>query len=216
MKIIVGMLFFSVVFSLDDHDDIGFLYGVLGRMNDEDDTARELQDSSIIHTGDEIRINAGYRKDTHFYVIYKGSEGEFALLYPENNKIVDNVADVPDTIFTTVLYWSKITDPTGYETFFLINSTLARENLFNLFTRYDKVNTKGRVKLAKKIQYEIDSLDPETKQDLTSIGSRLDKPVVGGVAFRGDSGEELRDMSLTHSCRGAFGIAFKKIVISHQ
>ena len=216
MKIIVGMFLFSLVFPLDKQDDIGFLYGVLGRMNFEDDTVMVLEDTSIIHTGNEIKINAGYRKDTHFYVIYKGSEGEFALLYPENNKIVDNVADVPDTIFTTVLYWSKITDPAGYETFFLINSTLARENLFNLFTRYDKVNTKGRVKLAKKIQYEIDNLDPETKQDLTSIGSRLDKPVVGGVAFRGDSGEELKDMSLTHSCRGISGIAFKKILLNHQ
>ena len=82
--------------------------------------------------------------------------------------------------------------------------------------RYNKVNEKGRTKLAKKIQNEIDLLNPETKQDLASFSSRLDEPVVGGVAFRGDDGAELKDMSLTHFCSGEFGIAFKKIILNHQ
>ena len=216
MKIIASIFLFSIAFSIDEQDEIGFLYGMLGHIDSYDDTSMVLQDSSIIHTGDEIRINAGYKKDTHFYVIYKGSEGEYILLYPEDSKHLDHVANLPDTIYTTILHWTKLTDPTGYETFFLINSSFVLEDLLNLMKRYDKVNAKGKMKLAKKIQLEIDDLDPETKQDLASIGSRLDKPIVGGVTFRGDDGEALKDMSLTHSCNGEFGIAFKKIMLNHQ
>jgi len=216
MKIIASIFLFSIAFSVDEQDEIGFLYGILGHLGSNDDTSMVLQDSSIIHTGDEIRINAGYKKDTHFYVIYQGSEGEYMLLYPEERERVDHVSNLPDTIYTTILHWTKLTDPTGYETFFLINSSFVLEDLLSLMKRYDKVNAKGKVKLAKKIQFEIADLDPETKQDLASIGSRLDKPMVGGVAFRGDDGETLKDMSLTHSCNGEFGIAFKKIMLNHQ
>ena len=73
---------------------------------------------------------------------------------------------------------------------------------------------KGRKKLAKQIQNEIDSLDPEKKQDLASISSRLDKPVVGGVTFRGEDEDNLTDISLTNSCTGISGIAFKKILLN--
>jgi hypothetical protein len=210
-------MLFSLVFSLDEQDEIGFLYGILGRLSPQNDVATVLQDTAKIHTGDQVRINAGYKKGTHLYVIYKGSEGEFALLYPENDNVLSNSVDLPDTIYATVLPWSPFTDPTGYETFFLINSTTVRENLTNLFKRYDKTNEKGRKKLAKKIQNEIDSLNPDIKQDLSTLGSRLNKPVVGGVTFRGDDDEDqLKDISLTHSCRGNSGIAFKKIILNHQ
>ena len=214
----VGWIFFlSIVFSLEKQPDIGFLYGVLGRTNSQDDQTIILQDSSTIHTGDEVKINAGYQKDTHFYVIYKGSKGEFALLYPDKDNFSDNQAVLPDTIYTPVLNWALFSDPPGYETFFLINSKVYQENLINLINRYDKVNDKGKKKLAKQIQNEIDHLNPDNKQDLSSIGSRLNKPVVGGVTFRGDDdGDELKDMSLTHSCMGKSDIAFKMIILNHQ
>ena len=70
--------------------------------------------------------------------------------------------------------------------------------------------------MAKKIQNEIDKIDPEKKRDLNSIGSRLDKPVLGGITYRGDNKDEVMDISLTHSCIGISGIAFKKILLNHQ
>jgi len=216
MKIIVGLLLFSMVFSLDEPEDIGFLYGVLGRLNYQTDTTTVLQDTSIIHTGDEIRINAGYQKETHFYVIYRGSEGEYDLLYPEDDKIVANMAELPDTIYAKILPWTQFSDPSGYETFFLINSAQVQENLINLFKYYNKVNEKGKKKVAKKIQNELDNLNPDKKRELNSIGSRLNVPVVGGITYRADSKDELKDISLTHSCRGNFGIAFKRIILNHH
>jgi hypothetical protein len=43
----------------------------------------------------------------------------------------------------------------------------------------------------------------------------LDKPVAGGVAFRGED-DGLKDISVTHDCFGIDGIAFKKIVLIHK
>ena len=212
MNIIIGCIIISSIFANDS--DISFRYGILGHLRSQNEKITELQDSSIIYSGDEIRINAGYNKGTHLYVIYKGSAGEFILLYPEESELVDNVTDLPETIYTTVLHWSPLSDPIGFETFFLINSNLELENLLALFKRYNKVNEKGRIKLAKKIQNEIDKWGGT--QDLSSISSRMDEVVVGGVAFRGEDDGGLRDMSLTHSCKGDFGIAFKKILINHQ
>ena len=205
-----------MTFPLEKQSDIGFLYSILGRINSQEDNAIILQDSSIIHTGDKVRINVGYQKNSHMYVIYKGSEGEFDLLYSDNIKMQRNLADLPDTIYTTVLPWSLFSDPIGYETFFLINSDKFQENLTNLFTRYTKVNKKGQKKIAKQIQNAIDNLDPDGKNDLFSIGSRLDKPIVGGVTFRGDDKEELKDLSLTHHCIGNAKIAFKRIILNHK
>ena len=75
---------------------------------------------------------------------------------------------------------------------------------------------KGQAKLAIRIQDKIDSLDPDIHDDLSSIASRLDKPVAGGVSFRGNEDDGLRDQSLTHECRGNSGIAFQKIVLDHK
>ena len=216
MKIVAGIVLFSLSFSLDLKDDISFLYGMLGRLDLQDDSTMVLQDTSIIHTGDEVRINAGYQKGTHFYVIYKGSEGEFDLLYPDNNKVVIDMTNLPDTIYATVLPWIQFNDQIGFETFFLINSASIQEDLISLFNSYNNVNEKGRKKLAKKIQDMIENLNPETKQKLASIDSRLDKPIFGGITYRGEDGDELKDISLTHSCRGNFGIAYKKIVLNHR
>jgi hypothetical protein len=216
MNIIIGCIIITSIFANDTDSKISFQYGMLGRLESTNNQIIELQDSSTIHSGDEIRINVGYNKGTHLHVIYKGSAGEFILLYPEESELVDNVTDLPETIYATVLHWSPLSDPIGFETFFLINSNLELENLLALFKRYNKVNERGKTKLAKKIQNELDLLNPETKQDLASISSRLDEAVVGGVAFRGDDGAELKDMSLTHFCSGKLGIAFKEIILNHQ
>ena len=179
MRIIIGILFFSVVYCANQQDDLCFTYGVLGRLQSQDEKITVLQDSSMIHTGDSVRINVGYVKGTHLYVLYHGSEGEYMLLYPEGSLLDDNLNDLPDTTYATVLHWSQFSDPIGFETFYLINSSIVLEDLLTLLERYDRINAKGKIKLAKKIQNELDKLDPETKQDLASIATRLDKPVLG-------------------------------------
>ena len=132
-------------------------------------------------------------------------------LYPEEL----NPETEQDTVYQTVLRGGLV-DPKGIETFYFINSKTQLTELEKLMARYGRAPDKARVKLANRIQGMIDDLDPSVKGDLALIPNRLDKPMVGGVAFRGDDDDNLKDMSLTHTCTGSNGVAFQKIVLNHQ
>ena len=100
--------------------------------------------------------------------------------------------------------------------FYFINTTESLSDLITMLGRYETAPPKGQKILAKRIQEKIDTLDPDVQGDLSSISSNLAKPVVGGVAFRGEDDDGLKDLSVTHECLGSGGIAFKKIVLIHK
>ena len=211
MKIIITLIIcVASLHAEDDVGDISFKYGFLGRLQSNPDSTVELSDSSIIHTDDTIIINVGYVNKTYFYLIYMDSKGVYELLpkelHPETKQ---------DTVYDRVLN-GRLVDPIGPETFYLINSIARLTELEKLMARYSNAPKKAKVKLANRIRGMIDDLDPSIKGDLTLIPSRLDKPMVGGVAFRGNDDEKLNDMSLTHTCIGSNGVAFQKIVLNHQ
>jgi len=212
MKIIITLIIcVASLHAEDDVGDISFKYGFLGRLQSNPDSTVELSDSSIIHTDDTIIINVGYVNKTYFYLIYMDSKGVYDLypdeLHPESEQ---------DTVYLLKALYGGLVDPIGMETFYFINSRSQLTELEALMVRYDKAPEKARVKLANRIQGMIANLDPSTKGDLSFIPNRLDKPMVGGVAFRGDDDDVLRDMSLTHTCTGSNGVAFQKIVLNHQ
>ena len=192
-------------------EDISFRYGFMGQLQSNPDSTVELGDKSIVQTGDAVSINIGYLRDSYFYLIYLDSDGNYSLTLPKDS--IDENSQ--DTLYTTVLR-GELTNPPGKESFYLINSKLPLSYLTKLLSRYENAPDKAILKLAKKIQVELDALDPNEKAELSSIASRLDKPLVGGVTFRGDDDDELKDMSLTHECKGRGGIAFIKIVLNHK
>jgi len=209
------ILFILSSIQAEANNELNFSYGFLGQLASDPKTIVILDDQAVLKTNDKVRINIGYQKQSDFLVIYKGSQGEFMLLYPDGENTV-NSDTIPDTLFTTALPWSSLDDPIGEETFYLINSLTELVNLKKLLKRYDKAPEKGKQKLSKKLQDQLNALDPNSKADLSSIASRLDKPLVGGVAFRGEDDETLKDQSITHECKGTGGLAFKKIVINHK
>ena len=210
MKLLSLIILITGVFADSLEKDISFRYGLLGQRQSNPDSTVELGDNFIVQTDDDIRINIGYILNSHFYLIYLDSEDSYSLFLPD----VSRNENKQDTLYTTVLR-GVLTDPPGNETFYLINSLSPLTDLVKLFSRYESAPKKGKIKLAKRIQTHLDDLDPNVKADLSSIASRLDKPLVGGVAFRGDD-DELKDMSLTHECKGTGGIAFLKIVLQHK
>ena len=210
MKIIITLIIcVASLLAEDNVGDISFQYGFLGQLKSSPDSTVELSDSSIIHSDDKIIINVGYVNNTYFYLIYVDSEGIYDL-YPEDL----NPDSEQDIVYQRVLS-GDLFGSIGLETFYFINSKIQQTELETLIARYKKAPEKARVKLANRIQGMIDDLDPSTKGDLAFIPNRLDKPMVGGVAFRGDD-DVLKDMSLTHTCIGFNGIAFQKIVLNHQ
>jgi hypothetical protein len=215
MKIIIILLIcVPSLLAEDNAGDISFKYGFLGQFKSNPDSTVELSDSSIIHTDDEVRINAGYLSRTHFYAVFLSSEGEYMLLYPEDASKEEKSPS--DTTYVTALQWNSFIDPAGLETFYLINSEEPQADLEKLFRRYAKAPEKGQAKLGKKIAAILNSLDPDKKEGLANLSKRLDKPLVGGVAFRGEEDEKLKDQSLTHTCSGKNGIAFQKITLIHK
>jgi hypothetical protein len=214
--IVFCIIIISIFYADEKNNNIGFKYGFLGQMKSNPDSTVVLSDGYIIHTNDKVRINIGYVKESSFYLIYIGSAGEVMMLYPDPLEGKANEEAKLDTIYASALPWSPLSDPPGYETFYFINSRAPLTELTKLMRRYEKAPEKAQVKLTNRIQEMIDDLDPSVKGDLALIPNRLDKPMVGGVAFRGDDDDNLKDMSLTHTCTGSNGVAFQKIVLNHQ
>jgi hypothetical protein len=208
LSFIIGITF---IFANSKQGDIGFRYGFLSRPSYDSDSLTVLSDSSIIHTGDDLQINIGYKNKTNFIIVYIDAGEGYMSLYSSD----DEEDSSQDTLYVYPVKWSEMQTPTGLETFYFINSNESLSDLNTMLGRYDRAPPKGKSKLAVRIQDKINSYDPDVQDDLSSISSALDKPVAGGVAFRGED-DGLTDLSLTHDCLGTGGIAFKKIVLIHK
>jgi hypothetical protein len=195
----------------DDNVNLGFRYGFLSKPTYDSDSITVLSDSSIIHTGNFLKINIGYKNKTNFCIAYRDADGGYMSLYSSDDDKDSN----QDISYVTALHWAKMMPPSGIETFYFINSAESLSDLKTVLGRYQDAPPKGKSKLAVRIQDKINSYDPDMQDDLSSISSVLDKPVAGGVAFRGEE-DGLKDLSVTHDCSGTGGIAFKKIVLIHK
>ena len=212
MKIIIVLFVIIASVSAADNLEIGFRYGLLGRVESKPDSTVVLSDSSIIYTGDEVQVNVGFLSESSFLLIFKGSQGEFDLLYDNSTE----AASKQDTTYRIAYPFNAFTDPPGLETFYLINSITPQLELIKLIGRYEKAPEKAQVKLANQIQAKIDALNSSIKGDIADVQFRLDKPMVGGVSFRGEEDEGIHNMSVTHECKGSGGVAFQKIVFNHR
>ena len=208
LSIIIGITF---IFANSKEGDIGFRYGFLSKPSYDSDSLTVLSDSSIIHTGDFLKINIGYKNKTNFCIAYRDAEGGYSPLYSSDDEKDSN----QDTLYISALHWAEMKKPTGLETFYFINSNESLSDLNTMLGRYENAPPKGKSKLAVRIQDKINSYDPDMQDDLSSISSVLDKPIAGGVAFRGEK-DGLKDLSLTHECFGTGGSAFQQVVLIHQ
>jgi len=208
LSIIIGITF---IFANSKEEDIGFRYGFLSKPSYDSDSLTVLSDSSIIYTGDLLKINIGYKNKTNFCIAYRDADGGYMPLYSSDNEKDSN----QDTLYVYPLHWNEMNKPTGLETFYFINSNESLSDLNTMLGRYENAPPKGKSKLAVRIQDKINLYDPDVQDDLSSISSVLDKPVTGGVAFRGEE-DGLKDLSLTHECFGSGGSAFQQVVLIHQ
>ena len=208
LSFIIGITF---IFANSKAGDISFRYGFLTKPSYDSDSLTVLSDSSIIHTGDFLKINIGFKNKTNFCIAYRDAKGEYMLLYSS----YDEEDSTQDTLYVYPLQSAEMQTPTGLEAFYFINSNESLSGLNTMLERYGRAPPKGKSKLAVRIQDKINSYDPDVQDAWSSISSVLDKPVAGGVAFRGED-DGLKDLSVTHDCLGASGIAFKKIVLIHK
>ena len=129
-RILICVMSITFIVANSKTEDISFRYGLLSKSSYDSDSLIALSDSSIIHTGDLIRINIGYKNKTNFCIVYKDAEGGYMSLYSS-----DDEADLKqDTLYVYPLSWtqhqihhnmpqSEITNPLSPQTHILINTT---------------------------------------------------------------------------------------------
>ena len=206
IKILIFLI--GVAFS-EETNEIQFQYGILLKSASKSDSIIALEDSSIIHTGDEVRVNIGYPSGSYFYVIFVGTDGEYQDFYSEKSPAGDSL------FYATGLPWNKFDDTPGWETFYLMTSVNPLTELESSLNKYEKSKGKIKLRLGNKIQSILDNLTPSNRS-IDHFASALEEPLVGGVTFRGDDDELLKDPSITHTCSGKNGIALLTIKLNHK
>lgn len=208
-------LLFILLNFIYTNENIEFNYGFLLKKDLKSKNIISLSDSSKIYSGDYIKINIGYDENTNFYIIYKSAENEFILLKNKESSNIKKSKIIDEKIYFTGLTWSKLKPPKGYEQFYFINSNTILFELVTLLEKYKKAPKRGKEKLYKKIELELNKYNPDIKTNLSMVSSKLNKPISGGVTFRGED-DEFNELSLTHKFIGNQNIAFKKITLIHE
>ena len=207
------ILFFSALLIAQDSNElISFRYGFIGQEADNPDSLFIVEDGSVLNSGDGLKLNFEFEKGTFSYVAHLSSKEEYALLYSSSSQ---EETEKTDAIFTT-LGWQSLDDVTGDEVFFLLSSGERLQKLEDLFGKYNQAKGKSRRKFSKRIASELENLEKidETKKS-SQLVQRLEKPVMGGVTFRGVTSEDLSQHSLSHKASGD-RIAQAVFTIDHQ
>ena len=154
-----------------------------------------MEDGSVLNSGDGLKLNFEFEKGTFSYVAHLSSKEEYALLYSSSSQEEPEKADA---IFTT-LGWQSLDEVTGYEVFFLLSSGERLQKLEDLFGKYNQAKGKSRRKFSKRIARELENLEKidDTKKS-SQLVQRLEKPVMGGVTFRGAPVGLVMEQNLTH------------------
>ena len=85
MKKIIFLSFYLASIFADDNVNIGFRYGFLAKPSYDSESLTVLSDSSIIHTGDFLKINIGYKNKTNFCIAYRDAVGGYMSLYSSDD-----------------------------------------------------------------------------------------------------------------------------------
>ena len=186
-----------------------FHYGFIGQHDDQQ--LYVIEDRADLASGSKLKLNFEYPTGSWFYVCYLSSTDEHALLYASNTGLDANEQAIFDTVG-----WLALDENIGTETFTLIASERRLEKLETLFNNYSKASDKSRKRFAKRIARTLDDLQKQLKKsDSLQLTQRLDTPIMGGVTFRGVTGEEISQHSLSHKTNGD-QIAKAIFVIQHH
>ena len=186
-----------------------FHYGFIGQHDDQQ--LYVIEDRADLASGSKLKLNFEYPTGSWFYVCYLSSTDEHALLYASNTAPDANEQAIFDTVG-----WLEFDENIGTETFTLIASERRLDTLETLFNNYSKASDKSRKRFAKRIARTLDDLQKQLKKsDSPQLTQRLDTPIMGGVTFRGVTGEEISQHSLSHKTNGD-QIAKAIFVIQHH
>ena len=179
---------------------VSFRYGFIGKKSTNLDSLFIVEDASTLHSGDQLRLNVDFEKGTFSYVIHHTSQNEYVLLYSSSSHIEN---DKNNAIFSSFnVDWSTLDNNIGEELFYLLSSKIQIISLEQYFKDYDQAKNKSKQRIGKKIARELDSFQNEEDKKSSQLVQRLEKPVIGGVTYRGATESVIMEQSLTHNAIG--------------
>ena len=209
LVLISTSLFFCSILFAGTKEELLLEYSVLHRAQGSD-VINSLEIGDTIKTADDLRINAQFKNHLVCYIIYEDPHKNVTFLYNSSSGQKKN-----SEIHFHTTDWLKFSLPVGVETIYLILShtqLIALEKL----VKDIGISSGGRArKFYKRFNAEIDKLS-SPEDNSTQLATRLDKPIVGGVSFRGDD-DELNGYSLTHEIRESdANIIIETFILQHQ
>ena len=204
--VILFLLFNSLIYSQSESSDLILRYGILHRSNGEEFTS--IETGAHILDNDELRINVQFEDSLSCYIIYKDPEDNVAIFY--------NSADSTSPNSTALIFGTtgtkKFFPPAGKETIYLLLSKTRLDKLEKIIKDLHKSRGGRAKKFFKRFLLEIEKL-ATSKDKRKNIASRLDKPIVGGVSFRGEN-DEINLYSLTHKATGK-DVIVEEFILEH-
>ena len=192
---------------------VSFRFGFIGKKSTNIDSLFIVEDASTLNSGDQLRLNVDFEKGTFSYVIHHTSQNEYVLLYSSSSHIENNKNNAIFSSFD--VDWSILDNNIGEESFYLLSSKIRIIYLEELFKDYTQAKSKSKQRIGNKIARELDSFQNEEDKKSSQLVQRLEKPVIGGVTFRGFTERLIMEQSLTHSASGS-GRTIAVMKINHE
>ena len=191
--------------------EVSFRYGFIGKQTTGAGNLVAIEAGATLHSGDPLKLNFEHSKGTWFYICYRSTLDEYALLYSAKGR----KSQQSEVAFGT-LGWLVLDQNIGEENFILIASEKRLKKLEKLLVSYKKAKGKSRKRFFKRIHALIEELHGGQSAGKGAVlTQRLEEPVIGGVAFRGSQSDGVSAKSLTHQASGN-DVALTIFAIQHR
>ena len=119
--------------------EVSFRYGFIGKQGTGDETLAVIEAGATLHSGDPLKLNFEHSKGTWFYICYRSTLDEYALLYSAKGR----KSKKSEVAFGT-LGWLALDQNVGEENFILIASEKRLKKLEKFLASYKKAKGKRK------------------------------------------------------------------------
>jgi hypothetical protein len=129
-------------------------FGALKKANGSEFEA--VTRDTVLKTGDQIKFFLNVNQDCFVYLIYRSSQGELSVLFPQRFQLMSTEYTVAGNHYIPADdHWFELDEHTGEERFYLLASVKRLTDLEAFVNDYESADKAKKPTLAKKILDEI-------------------------------------------------------------
>lgn len=196
---LLSILFIDVTFltneSVSKDSNISFLWSFAALTGPQDDRKFiPITKDTVLYSGDQFKMMIELQSECYVYVIFKGSQEEILLLFPEQLYLPEKPPRINQEIFLpNKELWFALDDQVGTEKIFLLASTTPLVKLEKLLKTYESSVPELRPEVTERILQFIENSRKQHKQ-LTAVA---EKPIQIGGTFRNANKSELSHLDIS-------------------